>query len=351
MPDNRFRLPPFIIHRRLSSQDVAGERLPYNLTAHGFPDLWDFTGAGEGIRIAIGDTGVDQIHREDGDLVDQLLDVVDFTGSRVGTDDPHGHGTHTTGTILAQYRNQHGIAGVAHRAKGYHGKCLADDGYGSDEQIALFIRWAADVGCHLISLSLGGPHPSRTQKDAIEYAYANGVVGIICAAGNEGRAGVGYPGAYIDPPTYATGAVDEQNQIADFSSRGDQVNGVGPGVRIRSTYKNGRFAELSGTSMACPWIAGVVANRLSAELQHAGSIQTDSPEALIALMSRSSIDLGRSGRDPEYGSGLLDANTFCRVGLDDDTPDDDPGGITLGKIRIRALTHDGESGLFLTYGD
>jgi subtilisin family serine protease len=140
-------------------------------------------------------------------------------------------------------------------------KVLGDDGSGRVDWIAKAIRDAADDGCDVISMSLGGPSADQWIPPALDYARSKGVI-VIAAAGNEGPNAntVGFPGGYKQ--CLAVAAHDSADRVASFSSRGPAVFTSGPGVDVRAAYPgpgDGRFATMSGTSMATPYIAGVAA--------------------------------------------------------------------------------------------
>jgi subtilisin family serine protease len=314
-----FQLPPFIVHRRLTAQAI-GEELPYSIVDYGLDQIWDETGAGEGVRVGIADTGYPEFHATKGDLVGVGVDAKDFTRSRSGPLDISGHSTHVSGIIAAQFQNGRGIAGAAHKCKMYWAKVLGDNGSGSDQGVSNGIIWLVDQGCHLINCSLGSSFPSEKIREACQYAKSKGSI-VFAAAGNSGggRDTVGYP-AHFDELTEAVGAIDVDQLLAVFSSTGLSVDVVGPGVRIPSTYLED-YAELSGTSMATPWITGVCANRLSNELRN-GGIVTKTLGDLTALLKLTINDLGKAGRDPEYGMGVPNVREFVRAGLNGhDTPD------------------------------
>ncbi len=224
---------------------------------------------GKGIRVAVLDTGLDLKHP---DFADR--DIV--TGSFVeGQDvqDGHGHGTHVIGTSCGPRISEAGPGyGIASQASIYAGKVLGDDGSGGDIGILSGIEWAISNGCAVVSMSLGAPVQagqafSTAYERVARRAMARGTL-IIAAAGNESErssgliAPVGHPANC--PSIMAVGAVDQQTQIADFSSGTvdeiGQVDLVGPGVGVYSSWPGAeRYRKLSGTSMATPHVSGVAA--------------------------------------------------------------------------------------------
>lgn len=224
---------------------------------------------GKGIRVAVLDTGFDQQHP---DFAGRDVVTASFVEGQ-DAHDGHGHGTHVIGTSCGPRTTRSGPGyGIASEASIYAGKVLGDDGSGSDGGILSGIQWAITNGCSVVSMSLGGPRqPGQPHSDAFEKvaqrAMARGTL-IIAAAGNESQrssgtiAPVGHPADC--PSIMAVGAVDEQLQLADFSSGTvdeiGQVDLAGPGVDVYSSWPGQeRYRKLSGTSMATPHVSGVAA--------------------------------------------------------------------------------------------
>jgi thermitase len=113
-----------------------------------------------------------------------------------------------------------------------------------------------DNGAHILSMSLGGSGGSQAQLDAVNYAWNNGRL-VVVAAGNDGTNAPSYPAFY--PNAMAVAATDEADTLTDFSQYGDWVDIAAPGARIYSTYIGNLYLSLSGTSMACPHVAGAAA--------------------------------------------------------------------------------------------
>lgn len=215
---------------------------------------------GSGILAAVLDTGVDTDHP------DLLANIAVCKGIGYGTcEDGDGHGTHVAGTILANGL----IKGVAPEAKLMALKVLDDNGGGYASDVAAGIIYAADNGASIISMSLGADRSDLGMKNAVEYALSKGVL-LVAAAGNDGprKGTIDYPGAYAG--VIAAGAIDANEAVADFSSRGitdyddstitdKEIEFAAPGVAIESTLNNGCYAYYSGTSMAAPHVSGLAA--------------------------------------------------------------------------------------------
>lgn len=268
---------------------------------------------GEGIRVAVLDTGCDLSHP---DLSDRIEAWQNFSDSRTGPADIVGHGSHCAGIIAANL-NQSGIVGVAPLARLLIGKVLGDNGSGNSSAIAAGIRWAIGQGAHVISMSLGGSQPDPQTAAAVREAVARGIF-VVAAAGNEGpREGtVGYPGGQDE--AVCVGAVDSNLNVARFSSRGQQLDVAAPGVEIRSCYPGGRYAVFSGTSMATPYVAGCIALLLG-YLKKLNQ-RWPSPTELFRLLQRTSKDLDRPGLDTATGWGLIQPLELLKLAKPVDPP-------------------------------
>ena len=306
--DPIFVLPPYKVERVMVA---ASEIKDWGLEMFGIPNLWRQT-KGEGIRVAVLDTGIALKHRE---LVDAIEDARDFTNSPSGPSDVDGHGTHVAGIIAAR-QNGGGVVGVAPEAKLLVGKVLGDNGYGTAQQLVSGIRWAIDKKVDIISMSLGSPVASNEMHRAIQAAIEAGIF-VICAAGNSGPNldTVDYPAIY--PETIAVGAIDRSRRIAQFSSRGKAVDIVAPGDNILSTYPPKGFAVLSGTSMATPFVSGVVALMLAKHRRFGGQTPVKTQADLIEHLRKTAIDGGMPGFDPHYGFGLIDPEALLLSGFDE----------------------------------
>jgi len=284
----------------------------------GVADAWKHT-KGKGVVVAVLDTGVDQDHR---DLKGQVLKVKDFTGSRSGPSDVSGHGSHCAGVVAAA-ENGVGMVGVAPEAKLLVGKVLNDRGSGLSSWIAAGIDWAVDEGADVISMSLGSGASDPRIKAAVERAASKGVI-VVAAAGNEGPGDgtVGFPGRY--PECVCVAAVDSKGKVAEFSSRGERVDIAAPGVSVRSCYPGDRFATMSGTSMATPYVAGVAALYVADRRNH---FATPSPAEFRKLLTQHAKDIPPPGRDNASGFGL--AQPARLVGMDHPILVPPPGGDRL----------------------
>lgn len=282
---------------------------------------------GKGIKVAVLDTGCDMLHP---DLEGQIITSKDFTGSRRGPQDANGHGTHCSGIIAAREDGK-GLVGASPDVKLLIGKVLGDEGWGMSTWIANGIRWAAENGANVISMSLGGSAPDPYTQQAIKEVVKSGVI-VIAAAGNEGPRDntVGYPGGYEESLTVA--AIDKNLNVANFSSRGKQVKVSAPGVGINSTYLGGRYAVLSGTSMATPYVSGCISLYLQSVLESGNKL----PDYLEIqnLIKTTSIDLGVAGWDKATGYGLVNPLKLISLPVQPEPTDPTPPQPISDSIEI-----------------
>ncbi|MCM8556324.1 S8 family serine peptidase [Sphingomicrobium sediminis] len=198
------------------------------------------------------DSGVDLDHPD--------LNVVGAGFYSVGrnADDQNGHGTHVAGTIGA-VDNAIGFKGVAPGAPIVAVRVLDRRGSGSTSGVIAGVNWVAANASpgDVANMSLGGGI-STSLDDAVKAAAAKGIK-MVLAAGNESRdAGTSSPARAEGPNIFTISAVDSNNRLASFSNYGSVVDYAEPGVGIASTYKDGGYARLSGTSMAAPHAAGIL---------------------------------------------------------------------------------------------
>lgn len=289
---------------------------------------------GAGVRVAVLDTGCDLVHSE---FEGAIRAHANFTDAP-DVSDNQGHGTHVAGTIGAR-ENDKGVLGVAPDCELLIGKVLGDDGSGYGEWIAAGIDWAVQNGAHLISMSLGSAFEDREITGAIVRAVKSGVW-CICAAGNDGRPNsVNWPAKH--PAAIAVGATDDRGRVAEFSSRGKQVDVAAPGVNILSAWPGGKFARISGTSMATPFVTGCIALALSDD------VALDSVADLRTLFERTSEDVGDPGHDSDYGWGLINPDTMLDTGdgappVEPAPPEWDGDVIDFGLVEIAFPARSGD---------
>lgn len=283
----------------------------YGLGAINAPQGWDLATGSNAVTIAILDTGVDQFHP---DLSGKIVPGYDFIELDADPQDDNGHGTHVAGIAAAATNNGVGIAGTAWGARIMPIKVLNSVGNGSYAGLAAGIIWATDQGAQVINLSLGGAYPSAVLEDAIDYAYAHGVV-QVAASGNSGSGTVLYPALYTH--VIAVGATDPSNNLAGFSNYGLGLDLVAPGSAIFSTMMGGGYGNRSGTSMSTPFVSGLAAIL-------AGIPRPYFPDLISYEMESTALDLGTEGKDDYYGHGLIQMDAAIRLAIPTPTPTSTP---------------------------
>ncbi len=290
--------------RRHTSSMVISESGQYtkqwSMNVTGVPEAWATGATGQGITIAIVDTGVDLKHPDLQNNIVPGYNALTNSTTLGKNQDNNGHGTHVAGIAAAEL-NGIGIVGVAYKANIMPIKAMDKDGEGYDDAIAAGIVWAADHGAQIINLSLGSGREADVLTEAVAYAAGQGVL-LIAAAGNYDpetgtNPGIDYPAA--DPNVLAITATDQKDQIADFSATGPEVALAAPGSGIISTWLNSTYAIAEGTSMSAPFVAGVAALIWS---QHPDW----SKQQVVQALETGVRDLGDKGRDQDYGYGLVD---------------------------------------------
>lgn len=342
-----------------SLQPHAPVTIEPNIDMIGAPDVWALGATGQGVVIGGQDTGYDWQHPA---LVDKYRgwsgseadhnynwhDAI-HTGSGIcGADasepcDDHGHGTHTMGTMVGDDGGANQI-GVAPGAK-WIGCRNMDQGAGTPSTYSECFQWFVAP----TNLDGANPDPARAPhvinnswacppsedcmeptilQEIVENVRAAGIV-IVSSAGNSGPlcSSVRYPPAIYDA-TLSVGAVDNNDVIAGFSSRGpvtvDESNRlkpdvVAPGVSVRSSFPGGGYGSLSGTSMAAPHVVGLVALLISADPALSGNV-----DALEAAIVQSAAPLtteqecggvpGSSIPNHTFGYGRIDAlEAYSRI--------------------------------------
>ncbi len=281
----------------------AGEAIPWGITRVNAPAAWS-SNQGAGVKVAVIDTGIDDNHP---DLkVSGGMNAIDNAASWA---DDHSHGSHVAGTIAAAM-NDKMVVGVAPKAELYAVKVLTKEGGGDMFGIMKGISWTAQNGIQVANMSLGAAQAMPLIQYALKMAVNSGVT-FVAAAGNDGKA-VNWPGAYPETiavsalcPTGVTNAKlcpNTNEGIATFSSRGPEIAFIAPGVLVPSTVPLWADASgvkaYSGTSMACPHVAGLAA------LAVARGAKT--PAAVRAALSAAATKLNGLSAN-EQGNGHIDA--------------------------------------------
>jgi subtilisin family serine protease len=291
-----FKVADFQLKEVIPASAYGDDLIDWGLKAVGAEIAWQKT-KGKGIKVAVLDTGVDADHR---DLALNIKETVDFTGSRYGVEDMQGHGSHCAG-IIGAVDNQIGMVGVAPEVELYIAKVLGDNGSGGFDSITKGIQWAITKQVDVISMSLGASgRPPEMLHSVIKAAHDQGII-LVAATGNENGA-VCWPAMYDE--VIAVSAVDEHLNRATFSNYGIKNEIAAPGVNIVSTYKQGQYARLSGTSMATPLIAGAIALIIARHKENTNGLKPD-VEEVHRILTTMVKDLGAVGRDELYGLGMI----------------------------------------------
>jgi len=275
---------------------------------------------GTGVKVAIIDTGIDYAHP---DLDANYMGGYDFVNNDADPKDDHGHGTHCAGIVAAE-DNDIGVIGVAPKAYLYAVKVLNSKGSGYLSNVILGIQWSVNNGMQVVSMSLGTSTYSTSLKDACDKAYAAGLV-LVAAAGNSGDGNpntneYSYPAAYDS--VIAVGATDKSDTAPSWSNSGPYLELAAPGISIYSTLPtygvtlSGTYGydygTLSGTSMACPHVAGTAALVIASD-------STLTNVGVRTCLKTTADDLGAGGWDTVYGYGLVDADEVA-PGVDTTPP-------------------------------
>ncbi len=307
---SNYQLPPVRKDSPPMTTSAMGQQTDWGLRERRMPELWNRS-AGEGILVIILDTGVPQ-HRD----LPKPLFTFNFSSS-LSKFDHNAHQTHCAGIVAAE-NNELGVVGWAPKATLAHVKVLNDNGVGSTSWIEQGIRqstraWIARrkdfAGC-IMSMSLGGPF-DEDQEDAIMRAEESGIV-IVAAAGNSGfgrgkSSTVDHPGA--SPLTIGVAAYRRDGKIAKFSSGGPEVDIAMPGEEILSTVPGNKYQVMSGTSMATPAAAGLLACALSSR-PNDEKIRTI--EGMREFLKNHAEDRGQLGKDNRFGFGVPIAEDLVR---------------------------------------
>lgn len=266
------------------------------------PWAWDLT-KGKGVVTAVLDSGVCTWHP---DLDGGIKGAYDMSGTTV--EDETGHGTHCVGLIVAQ-ENTSGVTGVAPESEVISIKVMGQGNNGSVDMLRDGLRLAIDLDVDIINLSLGTKtHPGAEVELLLDEAEEKGII-VVAASGNE-NGPVLFPARFDS--VIAVSGIDEGNNKATFSNFGIENMISAPAVHLASTFKDGKYARMSGTSMAAPVISGIIALGV-AILKGKNIEKTEIRTSVLSHLEECSTDLGDPGRDELFGWGVLNADRFCRI--------------------------------------
>ena len=287
---------------------------------------------GQGIKMAVIDTGLDYIHDDPDDIpynVDPEFDSnyaggYDFVNNDADPMDDNGHGTHVSGIIAAE-KNGYLVVGVAPGVQLYALKILGPTGEGDYSGLIAALGWAVDHDIDVVNMSVGGHEVSAALQAAVADAYAHGVT-MVAASGNVNPNNINellygcpvvYPAAYDQ--VIAVSFTNGSDKLTGYSCTGPQVDIAAPGDQIFSTVPMGScmfcsqygYLAASGTSMASPHVAGVAALILKAGIANGGDPATLADDVKAHLCASTTV-ANMSPSDPKYpnyyGCGILSAS-------------------------------------------
>jgi len=296
-PNYRVQLADAVI---VNDPKTAGQ---YSLDQMRVRDAWSITRGGTGV-IAVLDTGVMATHP---DLAGRVLAGYDFVNNDTNAADDNGHGTWVAGIIASKPNDGYGIAGISWTDKVLPVKIMDREGTGSTADLLAGINWAAAHGATVINMSVGGFPYSQLIQDAINDAWAAGIV-LVAAAGNNHRDELFYPASFAN--VVSVSATQVNDEFAHWSSYGAKVDVSAPGASVQTTNCTvctfadhdtwGDHTYISGTSFATPNVSGVVA-LLRAKFP------SETPAQIVSRLVGSVDDRGFAGWDKRYGAGRVNA--------------------------------------------
>lgn len=263
----------------------------WHLTKIQAPTAWD-TATGGGVTIAILDSGVDSSHP---DFAGKLVSGWNFYDNNSNTADVYGHGTQVAGVAAAASNNSVGVTSVAGGANIMPIRVTDTSGMGYLSMMASGITWAADNGARVANLSFEAAGGYATVQNAAQYMKNKGGL-VVTAAGNSGAQ---QTFSYSDVVVVVS-ATDSNDAKTSWSNFGDFVNIAAPGTGIWTTTNGGGYAAASGTSVASPVAAGVVALIMDAN-PSLGAAEVEN------VLFSTAQDLGTAGKDTYYGYGRVNA--------------------------------------------
>lgn len=284
---------PAFVRASYSGVAPSSTRVPLGIKLHGGEKLRDEGLTGKGVKVAVIDSGVAAGHPGFGDQVKEQIWY--RRGTPLMRDD---HGTHVAGTITM----------MAPEAEIYDYRVFGRYGMDINEAITTAIEDAIDEGCDIINMSLGGPVPDLKMWRVMRKARRAGVI-MVVAAGNEGDNNV-YTNENSFPANFKTaisiGAVAKKDNLpmARFTNTNSEVDYCGIGVDVVSFRPDGKYQQMSGTSMATPHVCGLITALMTKGGKYADDITND--KSCRAFLNKNClIDVGVEGRDDATGLGFL----------------------------------------------
>ena len=328
MPEVEYAEPDGVVHAHFAPNDSLYS-LQWHLKTIGAERMWDIQKGDPSVAVAVLDTGV--AYEDFGPFrkAPDFGGTVFLPGFNVFTHDTHAnddnfHGTHVASIIAEATNNSSGASGIAYQSAIMPVKVLDADGFGSNSGIAEGVDYVVNFRqggvnpVRVINLSLGGSTRSQALQSAIDRAVAAGIT-VVASAGNDNTSPVDFPAGFSN--VIAVGSVDGRKVKAPYSSYGADLDLMAPGGDLRrddngdgrpdgvlqqtfdpasaaqGRYDNFAYYFVVGTSQAAPQVSA-----LAALLARQG---IKDPRAIQAAMEKTAEDLGASGRDDQFGWGLI----------------------------------------------
>lgn len=289
--------PSFFFSRRTAAPQQIKQEIGWGVKRIGADAYLDVEPKNR-VRVGIMDTG---IHTQHLDLKDNIKGGINVTGNQSDYSDDNGHGTHVAG-IVGALNNDIGIVGVMPKVDLYAVKVFNSAGEGSLSDIIRGLQWCINNKIKLVNMSFGSATDNATFREVFKNAEKAGVI-MVVAAGNDGNEHkMQYPAKY--PETIAVSSLNESNNISSFSSYGPEVDIIAPGEEIFSTWNNGGYKKMNGTSMAAPHVTGAIAQMLN----YWGDL---TPAQVRQLLKTTTRRLPLSSE--QQGAGLIDVSLAMRV--------------------------------------
>jgi major intracellular serine protease len=290
-------IPRYEIHD-VGDINALSQIYPQNIRDLNIPKIWSKS-KGKGVTVMVLDTGCPYKHPDLNKNID-LSKCRTFVDGEDIFDTFSGHSTHCAGTIGA-IDNMEGIVGIAPEVTIITVKVLDKNGRSDGNSILKGLQYCLTVNPDVINMSLGSEMPMDDCHLIIKELTKRNIT-VVCAAGNNGENRILYPAQYEE--CIAVGSYSDSilKNRSEFSSWGSALDIMAPGEKILSTYLNGTYAVLSGTSMAAPTISGVVALIVGYYKKQEKTISVDE---IKKLLYSTAIDVDVKGRDDTSGWGII----------------------------------------------
>ncbi|WP_134703711.1 S8 family serine peptidase [Ammoniphilus sp. YIM 78166] len=281
------------------------------VNALSLPKAWDITTGSNNVTVAVIDSGINRYHPDF--QYTRIANGWDLIFDEPVDWDSRGHGTSVTGVIAASTNNSLGISGVNWNVTIVPFRVVYSSGAIYTSDVVQAIYYAADVGCKIINLSLGGSTYSNSENSAIQYAISKGSI-VVASAGNDGNSTLKYPASY--PNVVSVASINRYNNRSSFSNFNSYVDVSAPGESILTTSKDyyyNPYVFVDGTSFSAPYVSGIAA-------LVAAKVPNITPEKFYNALTATSTDLGSPGRDNYYGYGLVNAEKLLTYFIKPSTP-------------------------------